>query len=99
MIYKWTEEEKLHRLLDDMRMLSSGGPDAAAVAAAPVLEEYRCVIGQAFALSGVVSGHPHIGEGGKRVITSQLFYLDRARGLARTMNRLYRLGSSGVRGD
>ncbi|MEA1842969.1 DUF6634 family protein [Agrobacterium tumefaciens] len=59
----------------------------------PILRNYKPIIGKAFALSGVVSGHPRLADG-HEVITSQLFYLDEDRGLARTMNRWYRLYSS-----
>ncbi|ASY62555.1 hypothetical protein SJ05684_c10990 [Sinorhizobium sojae CCBAU 05684] len=49
-------------------------------------------MGHAFALTGIVQGHPRIDDG-RRVVTSQLFYLDPNLGIARTMNRWYRLGA------
>lgn len=58
-----------------------------------MLLNYKPVVGKAFALSGVVSGHPSLADG-REIITSQLFYVDEDRGIARTMNRWYRLYSS-----
>jgi hypothetical protein len=44
-----------------------------------------CLVGNAF-------GHPSIGDG-RRAITSEVYYVDPTRRLARTLSRWYRLGS------
>ncbi|QHG74690.1 MULTISPECIES: DUF6634 family protein [Ensifer] len=82
------------QLLDDLRKLDDGTLDVASVLAhAPEISDYKLVLGWSHALSGVVQGHPRLQDGNK-VITSQLYYLDPLLGLARTMNRWYRLGGS-----
>ncbi|WP_312862228.1 DUF6634 family protein [Rhizobium sp. P32RR-XVIII] len=43
-------------------------------------------------LIGRPIGHPKVPDG-KMACTSELFYLDRERGIARTMSRWYRLGT------
>jgi hypothetical protein len=43
-------------------------------------------------LIGVPSGHPKIGDG-KTLMSSELFFMDLERGLARSFSRWYRLGS------
>ncbi|MDR9763732.1 hypothetical protein RJJ37_29575 [Rhizobium redzepovicii] len=81
------------RLLNDLRCAELGEFGSIPIDETPILRNYKPVIGRAFALTGVVSGHPRLANG-REVITSQLFYLDENRGLARTMNRWYRLYSS-----
>ncbi len=82
------------RLFDDLRKLDDGTLDVASVLAhAPEISDYKLVLGWSHALSGVVHGHPRL-QGGNKIITSQLFYLDPQLGLARTMSRWYRLGDS-----
>lgn len=48
-------------------------------------------------LEGVVEGHPKLGTG-REITTSQTFYLDTELGIARTLNRWYRLGVSAKHG-
>ncbi len=43
-------------------------------------------------LMGRTLGHPSIGDG-RPALSSELFYLDPERGIARTMSRWYRLGT------
>ena len=43
-------------------------------------------------LIGRTLGHPSIGDG-RPALSSELFYLDPERGIARTMSRWYRLGT------
>ncbi|MGO7530883.1 DUF6634 family protein [Rhizobium leguminosarum] len=93
MTYQWLGGATVVRLLNDLRCAELGEFGNIPIYDAPVLCNYKPVIGKAFALTGVVSGHPRVAEG-REVITSQLFYLDEDRGLARTMNRWYRLCSS-----
>ncbi|WP_348647031.1 DUF6634 family protein [Rhizobium leguminosarum] len=93
MIYRWLDGATVVRLLHDLRRVESGELGDFQTGEAPMLGNYRAVIGQAFALKGIVSGHPRLGDG-KEIVTSQLFYLNSEIGIARTMNRWYRLCSS-----
>ncbi|MBP2460465.1 MULTISPECIES: hypothetical protein [unclassified Rhizobium] len=43
-------------------------------------------------LVGITTGHPSI-EDGKSLFSSELFYLDEQKGLARSFSRWYRLGN------
>ncbi|MDK1376835.1 MULTISPECIES: DUF6634 family protein [unclassified Sinorhizobium] len=82
------------QLFEALRRLDDGTLDVSAVLAeAPTISGYKLVLGWSHALSGVVHGHPRLQDGNK-IVTSQLFYLDPQLGLARTMNRWYRLGGS-----
>lgn len=97
MTYRFDSPATVLRLFDDLTKLDDGTLDIASVLAhAPEISDYKLVLGWSHALSGRVQGHPRL-EDGNKVITSQLFYLDPGLGLARTMNRWYRLGGS-VRG-
>lgn len=91
--WRWSSSAKtikrLRGLADDLEALSDGKvPDqvttlltswAFATRAAP------CLMGHAF-------GHPNIDDG-RRAITSEVYYVDPDRRLARTLSRWYRLGS------
>ncbi|MDK1385127.1 hypothetical protein QN224_06875 [Sinorhizobium sp. 8-89] len=92
MNFHWMDSETVERLLESIHSANAGGLDQAVIAEAPLLECYRTAVGHAFALTGIVHGHPRIDDG-RRVVTSQLFYLDPNLGIARTMNRWYRLGA------
>lgn len=48
-------------------------------------------------LVGVATGHPKLGDG-HPIFSSELYFLDRARGVARTFSRFYRLGSEATPG-
>jgi len=91
--FHWLDSEATERLLDDIRRVNTGTFDMRAVADAPTLEGCRVTIGTAYALTGLVFGHPRLTDG-KEIVTSQLFYLNSEIGIARTMNRWYRLYSS-----
>jgi hypothetical protein len=91
--YQWLDGATVLRLLNDLRCVELGEFGSIPIDEAPILRNYKPVIGKAFGLTGIVSGHPRLPDG-REVITSQLFYLDEDRGLARTMNRWYRLCSS-----
>lgn len=93
MNYQWLDGATVLRLLHDLRNAELGEFRNISIEETPILRNYKPVIGKAFALTGVVSGHPRLADG-REVITSQLFYLDEDRGLARTMNRWYRLSSN-----
>jgi hypothetical protein len=81
LIYRLIDNGAVLRLLEDLRRTDIGQPDLAAIAAAPLLENYKAAIGPAYALSGIVSGHPRLLDG-REIVTSQLFYLDPELGLA-----------------
>lgn len=82
---------RIHSLSDHLRRLESGaGPTADELAAAPILTDWRLGQRQEPALVGFAIGHPRLGN--RPVLTSPLYLLDRDRGYARTLSRLYRLG-------
>ena len=91
MRYSFIDGAALQRLTDDILSVSSLGVDASALAAAPILDEYAYVPQSSLALTGIVTGHPRI-LNGDRCMTTQVFYLDVELGIARTVNRWYRLG-------
>ncbi len=92
MTYQWLDGATVLRLLNDLRCAELGEFGSIQIEKAPILRDYKPVVGKAFALTGIVSGHPRLVDG-REVITSQLFYHE-DRGLARTMNRWYRLCNS-----
>ena len=95
MTFRFDSPATTRRLFDDLRRIDDGTLDVPSILAdAPTLSDYKLVLGWSHALSGVVHGHPRL-QDGHEVVTSQLFYLDPQLGLARTMNRWYRLGRSG----
>lgn len=79
------------RLFDDFQRFDEGKLDEEMFAEAPVLDSWKLVVGWAYALGGVVTGHPRIPDG-REVVSSQLFFLDPERAVARTLNGWYRLG-------
>ncbi|QFY60489.1 hypothetical protein FZ934_08630 [Rhizobium grahamii] len=88
--FQWIDSQTTERLLEDIHRANAGEFEMIDIANAPLLDGYKAVVGHAYALSGIVSGHPRLREG-KEIVTSQLFFLDAERGIARTMNRWYRL--------
>ncbi|MCV9961963.1 hypothetical protein OIU34_08615 [Pararhizobium sp. BT-229] len=78
-------------LFDDLARLQSGHVEHSLLVDAPLLNGYRLVPTVGFALEGIVSGHPRLPDG-RVIVSSQLCYLDAALGVARTLNRFYRLG-------
>ncbi len=86
---------KTRALSDDLaRILADGGPSAADLADAPILDRYVIIPRMRPSLAGFVAGHPILGDRVAR--TSEVFAIqsdDRDRGgWARTYSRFYRLG-------
>ncbi|MGO6943448.1 DUF6634 family protein [Rhizobium johnstonii] len=81
--------EKLRRLADDLenidRCVDAIAPKAAMDSWALAMRSVPCLIGRPLA-------HPNISDG-RPAYSSELFYLDPERGIARTMSRWYRLGT------
>ena len=78
---------------DDLeRLLAGAGPTAADLARAPVIDLWRPALRPAFALIGVVRGHPTVAAG-HTALTSDIVAFD-PDGLAwaRSWGRLYALG-------
>ncbi|WP_434729596.1 DUF6634 family protein [Rhizobium binae] len=91
-MFQWIGGEASVRLLDDIRRANAGEFDVASFSDAPLLDAYNTTVGYAYALTGMVNGHPRLKDG-KEIVTSQLYYLNSELGIARTMNRWYRLGT------
>ncbi|MDK1389979.1 hypothetical protein QN224_32165 [Sinorhizobium sp. 8-89] len=87
----FADADTLTRLADDIRKASSERFGPAMLANAPFLDEYGLVRQPALSLTGIVTGHPRISDG-HRCLSTQIFYLDLEQGVARTVNRWYRLG-------
>ncbi|QFY63539.1 hypothetical protein FZ934_25185 (plasmid) [Rhizobium grahamii] len=91
--WKWSTTAKtiarLRSLADDLEAVGAGRfpelPDALLTSWSVGTRLAPCLIGHAF-------GHPSIGDG-RRAITSEVYYVDPGRGLARTLSRWYKLGS------
>ncbi|NKM62057.1 hypothetical protein GFL58_13705 [Rhizobium leguminosarum bv. viciae] len=81
--------EKLRRLAGDLdnidRRVDTIAPKAAMNSWALAMRSVPCLIGRPLA-------HPNISDG-RPAYSSELFYLDPERGIARTMSRWYRLGT------
>lgn len=91
MLFRLTDLPVACQLLDDLHRYAEGLLGDDALADAPLLQSYKFVVGPAYALGGIVSGHPRIADG-REIVSSQLFFLDPERSVARTRNRWYRLG-------
>jgi len=91
--WKWSTAartiERLRSLADDLEAVAEGRlPDRPATALCSWSHATRnapCLVGNAF-------GHSKIGDG-RRAFTSEVYYIDSGRRLARTLSRWYRLGS------
>lgn len=90
--FQWIDSRTTERLLEDIHRANAGDFEMMDIESAPLLDSYKVVVGHAYALSGIVRGHPRLREG-REIVTSQLFFLDLERGIARTMNRWYRLAN------
>jgi hypothetical protein len=81
--------EKLRRLADDLENIDQEpagiSPQVAMTSWALGRRTAPCLIGRPV-------GHPNISDG-RLAYSSQLFYLDMKRGIARTMSRWYSLGT------
>lgn len=73
--------DDLESISDDVEALPAVAINNWAIAQRPV----PCLMGRTL-------GHPSIGDG-RPALSSELFYLDPERGIARTMSRWYRLGT------
>ncbi|MGO7848600.1 DUF6634 family protein [Rhizobium leguminosarum] len=81
---------RLRSLADDLEAVAAGSvPERPAIALMTSwsfgTRATPCLVGHAF-------GHPNISDG-RPAYSSELFYLDPERGIARTMSRWYRLGT------
>jgi hypothetical protein len=89
------EIDRLEGLVADLRrLLDVGASQPGDHPDAPVIHCWDYALRQSLCLTGRVSGHPDpsVGRPGRITITSDLWILDRERGLARTLSRWYRLG-------
>ncbi len=91
MYYTFADAHTLARLADDIRKAISDGFDPDMLAGAAFLDEYALVPQPAAGLTGIVTGHPRIADG-HRCFSTQVFHIDTAQGMVRTLNRWYRLG-------
>lgn len=93
MAFLFNDPGVMRSLLRELKQLEAGTLDMSGIlATAPPLEDYRLVIGWAYAMKGIVTGHPLLPDG-EDVVTSQLMFLDPTVGLARTLSRWYRVGT------
>lgn len=83
--------DRCERLLADLKAIRAGeGPTEADLAAAPLIDHYSKTYVPVPCLSGLILGHPSIGNGPGR--TSDLWVVAPDQGWVRTMSRYYRLG-------
>lgn len=87
---KFAPAEALALLVDDLRLVEAGRFNAIDLRDAPILYNHCILPLSVGMLSGVVEGHPRLGSG-RKITTSQVFYIDTEVGVARTMSRWYRL--------
>jgi len=87
------EVEQLRRLLKDLEQIRAGHhPGEADLSKAPTIDNWCIAERRTIALAGAVTGHPTIPDG-RSVCTSDLWIIAPSLGYARTLNRLYALGS------
>ncbi|WGI73302.1 hypothetical protein QC756_13100 [Sinorhizobium meliloti] len=91
MKFAYLSAEDAQRLSADLRSVESGLIRSLSFDTAPILEAHQMYSRRTACLSGYVFGHPSLGDG-REVMTSQLMYMDTEAGIARTVNRWYRLG-------
>lgn len=85
------EIENFERLAADLRgILDGSSPSEAQLAAAPLIDYYQWVTRPVTCLAGHISGHPLGSSSNGR--TSELMYIAKRKGWARTRSRYYRLG-------
>jgi len=88
------EIDKLRRLIKDLEKISRGEhPDAATLANAPAIQDWRLVPRAEACLAGTMLGHPKIADGPG--VTSGLWVLAPELNYARTLSRFYALGDGG----
>lgn len=83
--------DRLRDLADALEALEQGGPAPEEMARAPLMESWSFLSGRTRVLAGVSFGHPTIASG-RPTLTSDVFATD-GRTWARTLSRLYRLGT------
>ena len=84
---------KLHQLIDDLKMLRDGKQPAPEILDdSPALYDWNQTTRPAACLEGLVQEHPLLGRY-RLIITSDLYYLDPEMRFARTLSRFYRLGN------
>jgi hypothetical protein len=81
--------ERLRSLADDLEALSAR---QVAEQEIPLITSWSFATRAAPCLVGNAFGHPKIDDG-RRVFTSEVYYVDPSRRLARTLSRWYRLSS------
>jgi len=87
-----TIPERLRDLADALQALHDGiGPSENELAAAPVLQDWTVESRTVRALAGHVAGHPDFPSG--RLITTSEIYASDGQTYARTLSRMYRLGT------
>jgi hypothetical protein len=91
MKFVYTSADVAQRLSTDLRLIESGSLTIESLVTAPVLEAHQMYSRRTASLSGYVFGHPSLSDG-REIMTSQLIYMDTEIGIARTINRWYRLG-------
>ncbi len=79
---------RLRSLLADLEMIANSRPIEALADEAVVIRNCMLVQRSVPCLIGEMSGHPYIEEGSPGV-TSELFYIDQKRKIARTLSRWY----------
>ncbi|MGO6808806.1 hypothetical protein ACCS61_14770 [Rhizobium ruizarguesonis] len=93
MRWKWSTApstiERLRSLADDLEAVTDGW---VAERATTVLASWSYATRATPCLIGNTFGHPKI-EDGRRAFTSDVYYVDPSRRLARTLSRWYKLGS------
>ncbi|AWN42583.1 hypothetical protein [Methylobacterium durans] len=83
--------ERLRDLADGLEALELGGPTLEELVQAPLMEAWSFQPAQTSVIAGVSFGHPTI-PSGRRTLTTAVFATD-GRTFARTLSRLYRLGT------
>lgn len=91
MKFVYLNSEDAQRLSVDLRSLEAGLTHTLSLHSAPILENHQMYSRRTACLSGYVFGHPSLADG-REIMTSQLMYMDPEFGIARTLNRWYRLG-------
>ncbi|MBD9488757.1 DUF6634 family protein [Ensifer sp. ENS11] len=97
MKFTYLSAEDAQILSADLRSIEAGLTRILSFATAPVLETHQMYSLRTACLSGYVFGHPALGDG-REITTSQMMFTDTEVGIARTLNRWYRLGHpAGIR--
>lgn len=92
MKFAYLSAEAAKRLSADLRLVETEMTRSLSLHTAPILEAHQTFSRRTACLSGYVFGHPSLGDGSE-IMTSQLMYMDTEAGIARTLNRWYRLGT------